>query len=307
LSNTTESYANLVFKTMEALRWALANVNFETLLKVDDDSIVHVGRLWSWVHDELPREDPGAPPPSLLYAGRVFRNSQVVRANFTRNHLRHPDWFPASFLKWAVDESVYPLESYPPYCGGGGYILGVEASNRVVNEYNARYTPARIIPVEDAFIGVLARAQGIVPHDQLQFQEPTRGALQTREMYIDQILVHRVVEPFKAMRWLMLSSNCHAGRRACEEDRNRTHAITSQAPLASSPDTPALPDVLPPFDKDWISGSIPRAAADAITGSVPSYDRPHTDQSTAARSPRPRKRKKDRRRQWKKRRRANQG
>ena len=41
--------------------------------------------------------------------------------------------------------------------------------------------------------------------DLLTFQEPPRGSLQTREMFLDQILVHRVVEPFKAFRWLMLS------------------------------------------------------------------------------------------------------
>ena len=61
------------------------------------------------------------------------------------------------------------------------------------------YPPARIIPVEDAFVGVLALAQGIAARDLLTFQEPPRGSHQTREMFIDQILVHRVVEPFKAL------------------------------------------------------------------------------------------------------------
>ena len=290
LGNANESYAGLVFKTMEALRWALANVRFETLLKVDDDSIVHVGRLWAWIHVELPREDPNAPPPRQLYAGRVFRDSQVVRANFTRASLRHPDWFPTSFLKWAVDESIFGLESYPPYCGGGGYLLGSDAAARVVHEYDANYRPSRIIPVEDAFVGVLAKAQGIVARDLLTFQEPTRGSLQTREMFIDQILVHRVQEPYKAFRWLMLSSNCHAGRWACALSSNRTHALSSQGPLDTSPDA-APPDAehaLPPHDKDWISGSIPRAAANAFTGATPAYDR---EEDGAAAAERPRKNK----------------
>ena len=40
LSSVRESYANLVFKTLEALRWALRHVAFGTMLKTDDDSIV---------------------------------------------------------------------------------------------------------------------------------------------------------------------------------------------------------------------------------------------------------------------------
>ena len=145
----------------------------------------------------------------------------MVRDNFTRASLRHPDWFPASFLKWAVDASVYASESYPPYCGGGGYVLGIEAARRVIDEYDARYTRSRIIPVEDAFVGVLASAQGIAPREQLQFQEPTRGSLQTREMFIDQILVHRVAEPKRALEWLLeegpapMGGGGGAGAAAC--------------------------------------------------------------------------------------------
>ena len=82
---------------MEALRWALRAVSFEVVLKVDDDSIVHVGRLWVWIFQEMHLDDPDATPPTRLYAGRVFRNSQVIRRNFTRKDLWHPGWFPGSF------------------------------------------------------------------------------------------------------------------------------------------------------------------------------------------------------------------
>ena len=211
LSNTTELRQSRL-QDDGGIALGAANVNCQVLLKVDDDSIVHIGRLWAWIYHELPKEDPNAPPPTQLYAGRVFRDSQVVRANFTTADLRRPRWFPASFLKWAVDHSVFPHDTYPPYCGGGGYVLGVDTARKVVLEYDLHYTPARIIPVEDAFVGVLALAQGIAARDLLTFQEPPRGSHQTREMFIDQILVHRVVEPFKAFRWLMLSSNCLASR-----------------------------------------------------------------------------------------------
>ena len=298
LSNTTESYANLVFKTMEALRWALANVNFQVLLKVDDDSIVHIGRLWAWIYHELPKEDPNAPPPTQLYAGRVFRDSQVVRANFTTADLRRPRWFPASFLKWAVDHSVFPHDTYPPYCGGGGYVLGVDTARKVVLEYDLHYTPARIIPVEDAFVGVLALAQGIAARDLLTFQEPPRGSHQTREMFIDQILVHRVVEPFKAFRWLMLSSNCLASKVACALAFNRTHGLASQKALPTSPDAPDDESAWPKYDKDWISGAIPKASAGALTGKADAiiYDASYREGGAATRPRGRRRRRKGKRR-----------
>lgn len=298
LQNVTESYSNLVFKTMEALRWALRAVSFEVVLKVDDDSIVHVGRLWVWIFQEMHLDDPDAPPPTRLYAGRVFRNSQVIRRNFTRKDLWHPGWFPGSFHKWAVDSSVFAEAAYPPYCGGGGYVLGAEAASRIIVEYDAKFAGRQsIIPVEDAFIGVLAHARGIVARDLLTFQEPPRGSLQTRETFIDQILVHRVVEPYKAFRWLMLSTNCHAGRVQCDTMRNRTHGISPQTALTSSPDAPeGTRDewALPRFDKDWVGGSIPRGSPGAFTGSTVAYDR--MSKASMLKSHEKRKRKSERRR-----------
>ena len=49
LSAVQESYANLVYKTLEAVRWSLNHVAFGALLKTDDDSIVHVGRVSAWL------------------------------------------------------------------------------------------------------------------------------------------------------------------------------------------------------------------------------------------------------------------
>ena len=273
LQNCTESYANLVFKTMEALRWALSHASFEVLLKVDDDSIVHVGRLWSWIFTDMLQVGTAAPAPSRVYAGRVFRGSQVIRSNYTRASLWRPDWFPSSFKKWAVGYDVFSEPAYPPYCGGGGYVLGREAAERIVGQYDAHFGPSRVVHVEDAFVGVLARAQGIVPTDLLTFQEPSRGSLQTREMFIDQVLVHRVIEPYKAFRWLMLSSNCHAGPRVCAYHRNRTRGLSPQGALSTSAGAEeSHTSGRVRHDMDWISGAIPKASADARTGEVPSYD-----------------------------------
>ena len=66
---------------------------FGALLKTDDDSMVHVGRATAFLFAHSWRNVPD------LYAGRVFDDSQVIRANFTRRHLFHPEWYPADFVK----------------------------------------------------------------------------------------------------------------------------------------------------------------------------------------------------------------
>ena len=126
---------------------------------------------------------------------------------------------------------------------------------------------------------MLAKAAGYAPTQMDTFQEPPRGSLQTREVFLDQVLVHRVMEPYKAFRWLMLSSNCHAGARACAMQRNRTHGLSPQGTLPTSPDAEldgAVDPAQPPpagmrHHKDWISSAIPKARPDARTGATPLY------------------------------------
>ena len=266
LSRVTEGYKNLVFKTMEAFRWALRHTSFDVLLKTDDDSMVHVGRLWAWLVVERPKAQRPQ-PLERIYAGRIFRRSQVIRRNFTRADLWHPDWYPRSFRKWAVDEEVFAPVAYPPYCGGGGYLVGHAVAVGILAEYDA-HPRHKVIKVEDAFVGVLASSTGVVPTEIPTFQEPPRGTLQTREMFIDQILIHRIVEPAKAFRWLMLSANCHAGPRECARQHNRTHGL----PVEGGSEDGQLEYGLDAYhDRDWVSGPIPRAHRNAVTGTEASF------------------------------------
>ena len=202
-----------------------------SILKTDDDSMVHIGRLWQWLHADLgTRGVPAHRPPAVrVYAGRIFPRSQVIRANFTKADLWSPAWFPADFVKWSVSFDAYAGEAYPPYAGGGGYVLGREVVEKVVAGYDAR--PRELVfPVEDAFVGVLAKAAGYAPTQMDTFQEPPRGSLQTRETFIDQTLVHRVVEPQKAFRWLMLSDTCYGSPPVCRAMRNLTHGLPVELP-----------------------------------------------------------------------------
>jgi len=192
LGRVEETYLNLVHKTLASLRWAVASVSFDVLLKTDDDSMLHVARLWAWLvssPDAMP-SPPAAPtsasaemlPPSAgatsvvpgvsdarragwlrLYAGRLQVNSQVIRSNFSKADLWHPAWFPDDFRKWAVPFSSFGAPKYPPHCSGGGYLLGKSAAEAILSQYTV--WRGDVFPIEDAFLGVLATQGGIRPTD----------------------------------------------------------------------------------------------------------------------------------------------
>jgi len=200
LSAVRESYANLVFKTLEALRWCLCHVAFGSMLKTDDDSIVHVGRAAAWLHHRVPSR---ARP--LLYAGRLFNDSQIIRHNMSKHHLFHPEWFPDDFVKWAVPFASYSGGPYyPPYCSGGGYLLGPESARRIVAAYDGRVRRAQpVVQVEDAFVGILADASGVHATDITDYvQDPPVGKEQTPALFGGKLLVHRVADPKNAFAWL---------------------------------------------------------------------------------------------------------
>ena len=271
-----EGYGSLIFKTMEALRWALVHTSFDLLLKTDDDSMVHVGRLWQWlVADPPPRIK--RKPLARLYAGRVVPSAQVIRGNFSRQDLWRPDWFPADFAKWAVEPADYPLPTYPPYCAGGGYVLGNETASLILSQYDRRRN--RRFPVEDAFMGVLANASGISPVDMRSFRDPPHGSHQTRELFIDQILVHRIAEPYKAFRWLMLTDSCFDAPTACAIQFNRTHGLPYHDQAERARLQRLMAQSRPAHRGDWANGEIATAKSDALTGLSQLVDTPRRRQT----------------------------
>jgi hypothetical protein len=200
LSAVRESYENLVYKTLEAVRWALRHVAFGVMLKTDDDTMVHVGRVDAWLHSGLSTRRR-----SSLYAGRVFNDSQIIYENYTKASLLHPEWYPDDFLKWAIPHESYAGGLYyPPYCSGGGYLLGSTAARSILGAYDARTRASRpIVRVEDAFVGILAEESAVASTDLTSYvQDPPARQLQDAALFSGRMLVHRVAEPDKAFAWI---------------------------------------------------------------------------------------------------------
>ena len=135
--NYTETYSLLAFKTMSSL-WLASTMDVQFIVKVDDDVYLHVPKMIWWLKTSS--------LPENLYAGCVQYGAKVIR-NPTH--------------KWFVSEQFLNDSWFPPYCEGPFYILSKSALLELLKvSLNEGLTP---FPLEDAYIGILAKRVGIAP------------------------------------------------------------------------------------------------------------------------------------------------
>ncbi|XP_078416674.1 beta-1,3-galactosyltransferase 5-like [Cetorhinus maximus] len=137
VGNYLDTYRNLTLKVMHGLKWAVSTCQPAYILKTDDDCFVNTDRLPRF----LARDNPAR---TRLYAGSLFAAEK-------REVIRNP------LSKWYVSWRDYRKERYPPYASGVGYVLSLDVAAALL-----RVAPSvRPIPVEDAYVGILAEAAGI--------------------------------------------------------------------------------------------------------------------------------------------------
>ena len=135
--NYTETYSLLAFKTMSSL-WLASTMDVQFIVKVDDDVYLHVPKMIWWLKTSS--------LPEKLYAGAVINGGKVIR------NPKH---------KWFVSEQFLNDTLFPPYCNGPFYILSKSTLLELLKvSSNEGLTP---FPLEDAYIGILAKRVGIAP------------------------------------------------------------------------------------------------------------------------------------------------
>jgi hypothetical protein len=135
-----DSYQNLARKTAGGFYWVNKTCNnAKYIIKTDDDILVlpqNAIRLLAGLSADQER---------ILYSGRLQTS---VSARPVRK-----------YGKWKVAKDVYPYMRYPPYVWGMGIIMSQEILQKFLRASNR--VPQ--IHIEDAFVGLLARATGIKP------------------------------------------------------------------------------------------------------------------------------------------------
>ena len=163
-----DSYTNLPNKTMNSLEWIAYNCNTTFVLKTDDDCFVNIFHMLTWLNGL---------PNNYQYIGKVNTQMPVIRDPKHRNF---------------VPKEEHEKDIYKPYCAGGGYIIRGSVLKNITNMGKR----IKQIINEDAYMGMLTNALGIIPRNDerflpfIFFGQP----LSKRHMceWKDQFLMHNV-------------------------------------------------------------------------------------------------------------------
>ncbi|XP_006023535.1 beta-1,3-galactosyltransferase 2-like [Alligator sinensis] len=132
-----DTYNNLTLKTLMGLEWVARYCpSAHYVFKADSDVFINVGYL---VHRVL---RPQCPPRPNFATGYIYRNTGPIR------------WQNS---KWYVPPELYPNTTYPPYCGGPGYVLSGDLAVKVFAVAQTLQT----VNMEDVFVGLCLHALGI--------------------------------------------------------------------------------------------------------------------------------------------------
>ncbi|KAK3089250.1 hypothetical protein FSP39_002086 [Pinctada imbricata] len=193
LGSYYDTYRNLTLKTMHGLHWMNQNCDANIVLKTDDDCFVNTRLLHSLI---LHHQDS-----SNLYIGRVMTEQNK------RKVIRNPE------NRWHVLKSAYSLDTYPPYASGAGYLL----SKDVVKQFVKICNYVHLIPIEDAYIGLLAEELGVTPINSARFTLEVSGWSMCNFAYI--IVMHKVEYDMQDEMWTK-------SFRAKDECRNSREILT---------------------------------------------------------------------------------
>ncbi|XP_018614631.2 beta-1,3-galactosyltransferase 5-like [Scleropages formosus] len=147
VGNYVDCYRNLTLKVMHGMKWVAENCEPQFVLKTDDDCFVNTCHLPRFLvkFNNI---------KSGLYAGSLFPQAK-------RRVIRDP------FSKWYVSWEDFEEERYPPYASGIGYVLSLDAVLKILKVAEH----VRPIPVEDAYMGILAKEAGIPVRSSARFMK----------------------------------------------------------------------------------------------------------------------------------------
>ncbi|XP_035307485.1 N-acetyllactosaminide beta-1,3-N-acetylglucosaminyltransferase 3 isoform X1 [Cricetulus griseus] len=106
------------------------------VLNGDDDVFAHTDNMVTYLK--------GHDPDHHLFVGHLIQNVGPIRVPWS---------------KYFVPTLVSADEHYPPYCGGGGFLLSRFTAAAL--HHAARVLP--VFPIDDVFLGMCLRQQGLAP------------------------------------------------------------------------------------------------------------------------------------------------
>lgn len=142
-----DSFQNLTVKECLFLQYSKRNLTVVThIYKGDDDVFVNPIALGEVINNQPNKDD--------ICMGSVLEGA-VPKRNMEGQE-----------KKYFVSKTEYPLDRYPPYVSGGGYIISKVLTDKLFDASLVNY----IFPIDDAFVGVLLETVGKWPNEHHYFR-----------------------------------------------------------------------------------------------------------------------------------------
>uniref|UniRef100_A0A671UQA8 Hexosyltransferase n=1 Tax=Sparus aurata TaxID=8175 RepID=A0A671UQA8_SPAAU len=136
----SDTFYNLTLKQILFLGWMERNcLSTSFLLFGDDDIFANTDNIVEYLQNL--KDNNGN---KHLFTGRLRQDTGPIRS-------------PRS--KYFIPVQVYKSESYPPYCGGGGYLLSGYTASVIYSMSQS----VDIIPIDDAYMAMCLAKAGLGP------------------------------------------------------------------------------------------------------------------------------------------------
>ena len=177
------------------LQWQKTRcTNASFLLNGDDDVFAHTDNMVAYLQSHNPDQH--------LFVGHLIHNVGPIRSPWS---------------KYYVPKVVMEEEHYPPYCGGGGFLLSRFTAAALRHASHA----LDLFPIDDVFLGMCLKQEGLEPasHSGIRtagVQSPS-SRLSSFDpcFYRELLLVHRFLPYEMLLMWDALNQpNLTCGRQS---------------------------------------------------------------------------------------------
>ncbi|XP_061634835.1 N-acetyllactosaminide beta-1,3-N-acetylglucosaminyltransferase 3-like [Phyllopteryx taeniolatus] len=187
-----DSFYNLTLKQVLFLEWMERNCpNARFLLNGDDDVFANTDNMVEFLQSF--QDNDGS---KHLFTGHLIQNVGPIRSPWS---------------KYYIPVQVQESDSYPPYCGGGGFLLSGYTA-LVIYKMSHSIT---ILPIDDVYMGMCLAKAGIGPSSHM--------GVKTAGLYIpasnldgydpcyyrDILLVHRFLPAQMYLMWHRIHERAH--------------------------------------------------------------------------------------------------
>nr|XP_046247681.1 N-acetyllactosaminide beta-1,3-N-acetylglucosaminyltransferase 3-like isoform X3 [Scatophagus argus]XP_046247683.1 N-acetyllactosaminide beta-1,3-N-acetylglucosaminyltransferase 3-like isoform X3 [Scatophagus argus] len=204
----SDTLFNLTLKQILFLEWMERNCpNARFLLNGDDDVFANTDNMVEYLQSL--KDNDGS---KHLFSGHLIRNAGPMR------------W---SASKYFIPVEVYKPNSYPPYCGGGGFLLSGYTASVIYNMSQS----ITILPIDDVYMGMCLAKAGLspvshmgvktlgfhIPSKQLDIQDPC--------FYRDVLVVHRFLPAHMFLMWRRIQDpnlRCGPSKKRFWQHKNLT-------------------------------------------------------------------------------------